>query len=264
MWERSMLKNNAKKALSTTYWASVVVCLLYGLLGGVSGVANVRLTANFSSSFSDLRNSPELMLAFGIFMIVALIISLISILMSIFVGGPIEVGKNRYFMQARVGGSKVDMLFAGFRGGAYMHNVGVIFKRNLFISLWSLLFVIPGVIKTYEYFMVPYILAENPNIDSHRAFQLSKAMTDGEKFNIWVLQLSFLGWELLSLLTCGIGMVFLRPYIEATNAELYALMREKAFALNISDPSELPGFTPPPPPPFYGYPPQGGVTPPQA
>ena len=118
------------------------------------------------------------------------------------------------------------------------------FWREIKIFLWSLLFVIPGVIKSYEYSMVPYILAENPQMPTDRAFELSKLMTRGEKWKIFVLDLSFLGWKILGVLCCGIGGIFLAPYIEATYAELYQVMREKALGLGFSNYFELPGFYP--------------------
>ena len=115
---------------------------------------------------------------------------------------------------------------------------------NIKIFLWGLLFIIPGIIKSYEYYMVPYILAENPGIDSRRAFELSKEMTRDEKFDIFLLALSFIGWYLLGAITCGIGILFLEPYYQATFAELYQVMREKAFRFNFCNESELPGFSP--------------------
>ena len=110
--------------------------------------------------------------------------------------------------------------------------------------LWALLFIIPGIIKSYEYCMVPYILAENPNISSERAFELSRLMTKGEKWKIFVLDLSFIGWRILGVLCCCVGGIFLEPYYEATFAELYQVMREKAHGLGFSDYNELPGFFP--------------------
>ena len=116
------------------------------------------------------------------------------------------------------------------------------FLLNLKILLWSFLFIIPGIIKSYEYYMVPYILSENPKISSKRAFEISKEMTDREKFDIFWLSLSFFGWYLLGSLTCGIGNLFVEPYIQATFAELYQVEREKAHSNGFSDFTELPGF----------------------
>ena len=104
------------------------------------------------------------------------------------------------------------------------------FLMNLYITLWSLLFLIPGIIKMYEYLMVPYILADNPGMDRKEAFAISKRMMTGEKWNAFILQLSFLGWIFLSMFTCGLlGIFYVSPYMEATMAELYAYNKGKAF-----------------------------------
>ncbi|MBR5872834.1 MAG: DUF975 family protein, partial [Oscillospiraceae bacterium] len=163
---------------------------------------------------------------------------------SAFVAGPVIVGKNRYFMEHRGFGSRFERIFWAFRNGRYLNVVKIMFWREIKIFLWSLLFIIPGIIKAYEYSMVPYILSENPNISCDRAFELSKQMTKGEKWKIFVLDLSFIGWRILGVLLCCVGGIFVEPYYEATFAELYQVMREKAHGLCFSDYSELPGFYP--------------------
>ena len=96
------------------------------------------------------------------------------------------------------------------------------FCKNLFTALWSLLFIIPGIIKSYEYRMVPYLLAENPDMDMHEAFERSKNMMMGNKFDTFVLDISFIGWRFLSALTANILDIFyVNPYVFLTDAELY-------------------------------------------
>ena len=115
--------------------------------------------------------------------------------------------------------------------------------KGLFQFLWSLLFVIPGIIKAYEYRMIPYILSENPEISRERVFEISKKMMMGNKWNTFVLDLSFLGWEILSGLTIGIlGIFYVNPYVQSTNAELYAYLREDALRNGYVSSSELIGF----------------------
>lgn len=104
------------------------------------------------------------------------------------------------------------------------------FLRGLFTGLWSLLFVIPGIIKHYEYLMIPYILAENPGMDRQEVFAISKRMMMGQKWNVFVLDLSFIGWRLLEGITLGIvGVFYVEPYYQATMAELYAYNRNMAY-----------------------------------
>lgn len=97
----------------------------------------------------------------------------------------------------------------GFRSGHYVNIVLTMFLRDLFTTLWSLLLVVPGIVKHYEYLMVPYIIAENPAMDYKEAFQISKQMMDGEKMEAFIMDLSFIGWYLLSAVTCGLLAIFM-------------------------------------------------------
>ena len=107
--------------------------------------------------------------------------------------------------------------------------VKTMFLVRLYTVLWTLLFVIPGIIKSYEYCMIPYLLAEDPTLNSREAFKLSQEMTSGDKGAISVLELSFLGWSMLAVLLCGIGVFFLNPYIEATFTELFLALKAKVY-----------------------------------
>lgn len=106
-----------------------------------------------------------------------------------------------------------------------MGNVLVMFMKSLFVFLWSLLFLIPGIIKSYEYRFVAYIVAENPGIDYKTALAVSRDMTYGHKGAMFVLDLSFIGWFLLGGLLCGIGVLFVYPYYDATYAQLYLRLK---------------------------------------
>ena len=179
-----------------------------------------------------------------IILVVTAVVSILGSALTIFVGNVINVGLRRYLLKIRQQDAKADIgeLFWAFKGGRYLKVVKTMFFYNLYIFLWSLLFIIPGIIKTYEYYYVPYILAENPDIETRRVLELSKEMTDGEKMDIWVLGLSFIGWTLLGMLPCGIGVMFLNPYIWATDAELYAFSRTRSIQNSITDSNELTGL----------------------
>ena len=104
------------------------------------------------------------------------------------------------------------------------------FFYDVYIALWSLLLVVPGIIKSYEYRMVPYILAENPGMDSKQVFEISKRMMNGQKMETFILDLSFIGWALVAGITCGIaGVFYVAPYVNATNTELYAFNKVQAY-----------------------------------
>ncbi|NLS84087.1 MAG: DUF975 family protein [Ruminococcaceae bacterium] len=168
--------------------------------------------------------------------------AILILAIAVLISTAIEAGQSRYFMEARIGNAPISSLFSTFKTPGYWNIVKTMFLRGLYTFLWSLLLVIPGIIKSYQYRLVPYIMAENPNISSRRAFELSRQMTDGEKWNIFVLDLSFIGWYVLCGITFGIGFLFLNPYLQATNAELYSALRAKAFAANFTDDSELGDF----------------------
>ncbi len=260
MWERAFLKQNAKLVLKTNYWMALAVCLVAGILagggGGSGGGQAARNVNNYASggnsAYGDFSSGlSNLILTIGLTTVitVGVLLVLLGIAYSIFVANPILVGKSRYFVQSRKQVSKFTLLFSSFQGNAYMGAVKTMLLRDIYIFLWSLLFIIPGIIKGYAYCMVPYILADNPNIGVGRAIELSDAMTKGEKFNIFVLDLSFLGWALLAAITCGIGFLFLNPYIEATRAELYTVLKDKAYRGGLCSPAELGEYYPQAPSP---------------
>ena len=109
------------------------------------------------------------------------------------------------------------------------------FMMNLKIFLWSLLFIIPGIIKAYEYRMVPYILAEHPEMSYSEVLEASSRMMDGQKMNAFILDLSFIGWEILSSITAGIvGIFWVNPYYYSTDAELYLELSEGNVSNNVA------------------------------
>ena len=150
-----------------------------------------------------------------------------SYIFSIFVIASLTVGAARYFITlTKRGDVKVSMTFNGFK--QYWHNVFVMFVMGLFVFLWSLLLIVPGIIKAYSYSMIPSLLAEYPGISFTQARKLSIKMTKGHKWNIFVLQLSFFGWMLASITcgVCGFGSSFVFPYMQATTAHLYFKLKE--------------------------------------
>jgi uncharacterized membrane protein len=162
---------------------------------------------------------------------IILVVMAISIAFNIFVCNPVEVGGCRFFVdnalkaqeaQETSGAPGIGSILYSFQSSGYMNIVKTLFRRDLYVVLWCLLLVIPGIIKSYEYRMIPYLLADNPEMSYQEAFQLSKEMMDGEKWNTFVLDLSFIGWKILSSLTFGlVGIFWVNPYQYATNAELY-------------------------------------------
>lgn len=155
----------------------------------------------------------------------ALFFALIAIMLMVFIGNVIKVGTNRYYLGAASGPQPFSTLFSAF-SSHYLNVVKVMFLVSVKILAWSLLLVIPGIVKSYEYRMIPYLLAQQPDMRAEDAFALSRKMTMGHKAEMFVLSLSFLGWLILGTLAFRIGVWFVRPYIESTWAQLYLKLQE--------------------------------------
>ena len=129
----------------------------------------------------------------------------------------------------------------------FLENVwgtaGTMLLMSLKIMLWSLLLYIPGIVKSYEYFAVPFLKSENPNIPNipcDRCFQMSKAMTDGHKMDIFIMQMSFIGWIILSCFTVGmLQILYVQPYMMAANAFAYEQIKAEAIANGSINPMEI-------------------------
>lgn len=247
-WTRTLLKDNAKACLRTSYWRVFLICLVGTLLtGGLelgtrSNSVSVDYTYNNGFHFGVAGPLGALLALGGILLaVVAVLVLVIALVWDILVAPVIRVGWCRAMMENRVGNAPFETLFSGFRTG-YWSLVRGSFYANVRIFLYSLLLIVPGIIKSYQYFFVPYLLAENPDMEPARAAELSTLMSEGEKWQMFVLDLSFFGWRLLGSLFFGLGNLFVEPYYQATMAELYAAMRAKAFAHGYTDARELGGF----------------------
>ena len=254
MWTRQLLKENAKIAFRRNYLTCVLVCVVSSVLGSLAttflGNSDATMTVEDLEILYDADRmelflsqiDPKILL---IGLVAAVLGFVISLCFSIFVSNVLSVGSNRYFLENRE--HKVDFaqVFYGFREGRYMTNVRVLFLRVLYIWGWSLLFVIPGVVKAYSYMLVPYILAENTYLDRRRVFELSREMMRGHKWEAFKLELSFYGWFLLSMATSGlVGIFYVNPYWSATFAEFYSAIKAEAKMKGLYTSDELPGVSP--------------------
>ena len=161
----------------------------------------------------------------GVAVIVSLVVLAVVILLQVFIFNPLEVGCKRFFMRNLQEPAMVGNIGYAFDSN-YKNTAKTMFFVNLYTTLWSLLFVIPGIVKSYEYKMIPYLLAENPDMTKEQAFEESRRMMQGQKWNTFVLDLSFIGWKILSGMTLGIlGIFYVTPYYYATHAALYEKLR---------------------------------------
>lgn len=264
MWTRRELKEKAKQRFKMNYWKCVLVALLLAVLGGsaasVGGYSGVRDSVNGIVGMDDdydidddvdfyidnyygdaplnraIRSSEGIAftLAFVIVIVVIIVAVLLVVLLLViplqaFIFNPLEVGIKRFFVRNLNEQPGVREICYAF-DHSYMNCVKTLFFRDLYIFLWSLLLFIPGIIKSYEYRMMPYILGERPDIDRDEAFEISRMMMTGNKWKAFVLDLSFLGWYILNGLTFGIlGIFYVNPYVEQTDAALYQKLKSLQF-----------------------------------
>ncbi|MBR6345812.1 MAG: DUF975 family protein [Bacteroidales bacterium] len=143
-------------------------------------------------------------------------------LLQIFIILPLALGfSNAMLALVRSGERNItaNMFKLGFC--PYWKKAWGMILMMVFIFLWSLLFFIPGLIKAYSYAMTPYILNDNPDLSANEAIDRSRAMMKGHKFDLFYLHLSFIGWFLLCILSCGIGFLWLVPYVQGSVASFY-------------------------------------------
>lgn len=228
MWNRAELKMRGNMAFKKNYVSAVVVALLMGIFGTVSGESSARRVSENSDIYSG--NLFNVGMITGLLAGIATVVILIVLVAKVFVGNLLKMGGYRFFILNQTAQPGIGTLLDGFRSGHYVNIVLTMFLRDLFTTLWSLLLVVPGIVKHYEYLMVPYIIAENPAMDYKEAFQISKLMMDGEKMEAFIMDLSFLGWYLLSAVTCGLLAIFyVNPYVQASFAEMYTFNKQKAY-----------------------------------
>ncbi len=260
MWDRKSLKEKAKQAFTANYWKCVLVALVLGLtLGGGGGSSagsnsfnqddvqdmkdtfedstEVSVKQDISNAIDGIKNDSSISKAdiaavaatVGVVVLVIVVVALvIGFCITAFLLNPLQVGCRKFFVDNLDGTAQIGQMGLSF-GSNYMAIVKTMFFRDLYILLWSLLLIIPGIIKAYEYMLVPYLLGEDPTMDTNEALLKSKEMMDGHKWNTFVLHLSFIGWELLSLLTCGILSIFyVNPYVYQTEAALYSTLSNRS------------------------------------
>ncbi len=223
MWTVSGVKEEGKRAFKANYGNCLVVSLILGAVsGGFSGAS--------INSISDKEEITELFSDFDpkvAFAIIATVIAgltflfVLGILFKIFIANPIKVGAYAFFKKNITDPpAQFGVLGEGFKN--YGHNFVTLFLTDLYNSLWLMLFIIPGIVKAYSYSMVPYIITDHPELSSNEVITMSRKMMQGNKWRAFCLDLSFLGWIILGILTCGLVLVFwTSPYMESTTAALY-------------------------------------------
>lgn len=181
----SQIKARAKDAMKNNWGVAIVVFLVYGLITSALSATGIGALAT----------------------------------------GLLTVGISAFFLTViRNGKAEFESFFNGLTD-----NIGTKFISMLlvqiYIMLWTLLFYIPGIVKSYSYAMTPYILLDKPELSATEAITESRNMMNGHKMELFLLDLSFIGWILLSLLTCGILFFYVAPYMQAARAEFYRTLK---------------------------------------
>lgn len=262
MWTRKELKERAKEALKRNYWKIVLVSLIGILIGGGLGSSGISgggsdirdmASDNVKEHFTehenddvdwegaeavlddiqmDIRPQDIVAVAFTVIvvLIVAAIVLAIGIALDVLLLNPVQVGINRFMVKSLDDTARIAEVGYTFDHN-YKNGVKVMFFKDLYVVLWSLLFIVPGIYKAYQYRMVPYILGENPDMTYQEVLQRSKDMMDGQKWDAFVLDLSFILWHMLGGITCGLAEIFyVAPYVNLTDAALYSRLSRKDLA----------------------------------
>lgn len=226
MFTASEFRRIARDKLRGHWGRSILVTFIVTLICGMSGIYSLMRDLGhmdydllFSGNYSDfLAGYTSVEAAGGTFgTLISLALSIAVILLS----GALSLGHCKYYIDlvAENRQDEVSVIFSRF--DIFLKAMGLNLFMGLFIWLWSLLLIVPGIIASYRYRLAPYLMAENPNLGIREAVNMSKELMDGHKWRLFCLELSFIGWGILSALTCGIGDLWLNPYISAATAAFY-------------------------------------------
>ena len=161
---------------------------------------------------------------------------------SLFVLLPLAVGySNSMRVLLETGDNRLANNSFSLGFGNWLHVVWGMILSTIYIFLWTLLLIIPGIIKSYSYALTPYILVEHPEMSANEAIEESMRLMDGHKFDLFYLQLSFIGWAILSILSLGLGFFWLIPYQMTAQAAFYRDIKNEAMPLqdNVIEPERV-------------------------
>ena len=210
--DERIIRATAREKLRGSWGRSVLAGLTAYWLGGLiasSGSINLNL---YEDILPDVLSPRLLTLVLGGFLLIAVI--------NVIIGGTVQLGYAKFLLSQQDGREyAVGDLFSQF------HRFGTgfaqAFLRMLYVLLWTLLLIIPGIVKGFSYAMTPFILMDHPEMTASEAIRASQKLMEGHKGDLFVLSLSFIGWNLLCVLTLGIASLWVNPYINAAYAAFY-------------------------------------------
>ena len=205
----------ARRNLEGTWGISVGVALVAALLGGL--IVGTGSNINFNFNEDTVRNLPPIF--WTVLLPLVSVAGLLGIV-SFILGGTVELGYAKFLLKQY---DRKQLQFSDLFSQFERFGTGFAqkFLRTLFTVLWSLLFIIPGIVKGLSYAMTPFILEEHPEMTASEAIKASMRLMDGHKMDLFILGLTFIGWQILACLTMGIGFLFLNPYMNAAYAAFY-------------------------------------------
>lgn len=182
-------------------------------------------TENYNYTITIMETVVVGVMGLALFVVLLFFSSAAVLLVDIFLLNPLSVGGSRFMIRSVEDVAQVKEIAYGF-DHSYKNVVKVLFYKELYVFLWTLVFVIPGIVKMYQYYMVPYLLAEHPDLEYKTALQMSSDMMKGNKWKTFVLGLSFLLWDFFGAVTLGVGWVlYVQPYRQLTFAALYCELK---------------------------------------
>ena len=229
----SELRAVARRNLEGTWGISVGVALVASLLGG--SMAGAGSNVNFNINQETIRNLPPVF--WTVLLPLASVAGMLS-LAALILGGTVELGYARFLLKQH-DGRQLQFLDLFSQFDRFGTGFAQKFLRILYEFLWALLFIIPGIVKSFSYAMTPFILEDHPEMTASEAINASKKLMDGHKMDLFILSLTFIGWEILACLTLGIGFLFLNPYMNAAYAAFYRDISGKQEARSYVPPVEF-------------------------
>lgn len=204
MMTRAELKTLAKEQLKGNLWMLILCILIFEVIVGAPTAILARV---------DLQQ-------FG---------GIINLI----VAGPLSLGLTWIFLGITRGEKpEVGKLFEGFN--YFLNSFLLSLLGGIFIALWTLLLIVPGIIKAYSYSMMYFVLAENPEMKPMDALKESERIMKGHKMELFVLELSFIPWILLCVVTCGIASLYVVPYVQLTTTHFYLQIKDQASVVDVT------------------------------
>lgn len=234
-WEflKNRWLNTALFSLIATFCISMILSICYGIIYFIGIIAALFGGTAIAIYFDNIKDGDESLFYTSIIAIVIIIaiifviVYLLFILISILGIGPLNYGRCNGMLISKRVGKDADISNIFLAKDNYANVVKVTAWHTFYITLWSLLFFIPGIIKRYSYALTYYIRYDNSELSSNECIELSMKMMDGHKMDLFLLHLTFVGLSFIGTFTCGLANFFLVPFMDIIMAQFYEDVKAK-------------------------------------